>query len=234
MTKVIMGLFVLFASINLYTQGENAYIPLKLRRISKSLLMPLLALAYISATLSFKESTPNYYIVIALIMSWIGDVWLMGKVRQHEQGYLVELNDTRFLLGLVFFFVGHVFYAMEFMTHIALSTLPTPIYAFLLLLLWYGIIVFKGVNPKGAIRVGMIFYMFAIGSMIFSSLCMFVQNLDFSSFMMVVGAILFGSSDSVLGFQCIKKVDTLPDSYIMFSYISGQMFLVLGAYLMNF
>lgn len=234
MTKVLIGLFVLFASINLYTQGENAYVALKMRRISKSLLMPLLALAYIVATITLKEAVPNYYIVAALIMSWIGDVWLMGKVRQHEHGYLVELNDTRFLLGLVFFFIGHVFYAMEFLSHINFSALPTAVYAFLMLIFWYGIIVFKGVNPKGAIKIGMVFYMFAIGSMIFSSLCMFVQNIDFSSFMMVVGAVLFGSSDSVLGFQCIKKVETLPDSYVMFSYISGQMFLVLGAYLMNF
>lgn len=227
-------LFIVIASLNLYTQSENAYLPLKIRRISKSLLMPFLALTYMAFSYDMRNESGSLYIIMALLMSWIGDVWLMGKVRQHEEGYEVTLSDQRFLLGLIFFFVGHVFYAIVFLNQVDFSMIPKPIFAFLILLLWYGIILFKGVKPSGAIKIGMVFYMLAIGSMIFSALCIYVLNMNLGSLYLLIGAVLFGSSDSVLAFQCIRKVEFLPDSYVMFSYIGGQMFLVLGFYLMNF
>lgn len=234
MGSLIIVAFIVTASFNLYTQGENAYVSLKIRRISKTLLMPLLAMAYMAFSYETRNEVGSIYIIIALMMSWIGDVWLMGKVRQHEEGYKVTLSDQRFLLGLIFFFVGHVFYALVFLKQIDFSVIPSPIFAFLILLLWYGIILFKGVKPSGAIKIGMLFYMMAIGSMIFSALCIYVTHMNLGGLFLLVGATLFGSSDSVLAFQCIRKVEFLPDSYVMFSYIGGQMFLVLGFYLMNF
>lgn len=230
----IVMAFILTASFNLFTQGDNAYLALKIRRVSKTLLMPLLALAYMVFSYETRNESGSLYIILALMMSWIGDVWLMGKVRQHEEGYEVTLSDERFLLGLIFFFVGHVFYALVFMNQVDFSRIPKPIFAFLILLLWYGIILFKGVKPSGSIKIGMVFYMMAIGSMIFSALCIYVTNMNLGGLFLLMGAILFGSSDSVLAFQCIRKVEFLPDSYVMFSYIGGQMFLVLGFYLMNF
>ncbi|MGX8794952.1 lysoplasmalogenase family protein [Fusibacter sp. JL298sf-3] len=226
-------LFVAVSSVNLYTQGENTPAQVMARRVSKGLLMPVLALAYSQWMAFYAGASPNVLILVALAMSWIGDLWLLGRRTPDASGVRVaiELPDSMFMLGLIFFFLGHVAYSAAFLSAAQLETIPTYMYAFLLFIFWYGIILYKGVAPTGAIKIGTVFYMIAIGMMIFLAMDGFRVHLDMPSFMVLLGAILFGSSDSVLAFQCIKKVTKLPASYVMFSYISGQFFIVLGFFM---
>ena len=54
------------------------------------------------------------------------------------------------------------------------------------------------------------------------------QKTDLSSTVLLLGALLFGSSDSVLAFKKINGNKILPESYVMFSYISGQCLIILS------
>lgn len=211
MTIVSIVFFTIIASINLFTQSEPSVKSTWIRRFSKAALMPtLIAIVFIN------QGPYSYWLIAALFFSWIGDVWLIGK------------KEWMFLGGLSSFLVGHIAYIVFFYERVSFASLPTVFYGLIPVIVWYGVILFKGVKPKGYIIVGLLLYMVAIGGMIFSAMANFYLMLDLASFMTLFGALLFGSSDSVLAFQRIRGVDTLPDSYVMFSYISGQFLIVLA------
>lgn len=211
MLYVFIALFTGVAAVNIFTQDAVAPLHINIKNISKALLMPLLMLIVL-----YSKPIHSPYLLMALFFSWMGDVWLIGQ------------RDWMFLGGLTSFLVGHIAYVLYFNQIVNVSSLPPLLYALVPLLLWYGVLLFKGVQPKGTITFGLIVYMLAIGSMIFMATANMYAHLDLKSVLMLIGALLFGSSDSVLAFQRIKGVSTLPDTYVMFSYISGQFLIILS------
>ncbi|MCK8059311.1 MULTISPECIES: lysoplasmalogenase [unclassified Fusibacter] len=221
---ILWGLFILVTSANLLTQRETDLRLCLIRRYSKALLMPLLASIYISSA-----ADVNVAIVIALALGWIGDLFLMG-IRKKDASGAVVISDPKwmFMLGLLSFLLGHLAYVYFFFTIVDWSKIPMLFYGIVCIVGWYGLIILKGVRPKGVMLVGVVLYMVVIGTMIVSALALFYIRLDLAATFIALGAILFGSSDSVLAFRKIRGVDLLPNSYVMFSYISGQFLIILG------
>jgi uncharacterized membrane protein YhhN len=205
--------FALISAANLYLQTEHTPRALKIRHLTKALLMPTLMALVIAYQL-------NTLIVVALFFSFLGDV------------FLIKHSNTDFLLGLTSFLTAHIFYSIYFFSLIDFSTLPLSLWGLALVIFWYGLILFKGVNPKGTVRYGMPIYMLAIGCMLFFAMLHFYQKTGLASSFLLLGALLFSSSDSVLAFRRIKKVTILPNSYVMFSYISGQFLIVLSTFVL--
>ncbi len=228
MQQITIAIFTVIAGVNIYTQTEEGKGGILLRKISKSMLMPVLML--IVWFLTFGDSgggtigtgtgglLPSQvsWLFFALFFCWMGDVWLIGK------------KDWMFLCGLGSFLVGHIGYLIVFSQGVDLAGLPSAFWGLACVIFWYAVMLYKGVYPKEWIRLGMLVYMVAISAMIFSAMAWFYQTLDFNGFLLLLGALLFGSSDSVLAFRRIKGVELLPESYVMFSYISGQFLIVLG------
>lgn len=215
--------FILFASINLLMQDSKHLKYVYLRRISKALLMPTLFLYYFSSV-----DHINWSILLALFFCWIGDIALMGFIKKENGSFVIEEPEWTFLLGLTSFLIGHIGYVIAFYQKINYNIPYYFLMPLICIIAWYGIILIKGVKPTGTILIGVIFYMITIGSMIVGSVLLFKTETSLASGMIMAGAITFGSSDSVLAFRTIKNILKLPYSYIMFSYITGQMLIIMG------
>ncbi len=211
MTALSWALIVFFtvSAVNLYLQTEYTPQALFAKKISKGFLMPTLCVV-----LFIGGWQP--LLGAALLFSTLGDILLIGK------------TDKHFLLGLISFLVAHIGYCVYFYTLVDVNRVPIVMWGLVMVIAWYGVILFKGVGPERMLRIGMPIYMLAIGGMIWLAMLNFQQKTDLASSMLLLGALLFGSSDSVLAFRRIRGNKILPESYVMFSYISGQCLIILS------
>lgn len=222
--SITLSLFIIVASINLVTQAETKLSLVLLRRYSKTLLMPTLALFYVT-----QAEIISPLIIVALIFGWVGDVFLMGfRKKNSTEIVVIEEPEWSFLAGLSAFLLGHIAYVLYLVNSVHWQSMDPKFFIIVIVVYWYGLIILKGIKPKGVMLFGVLMYMMIIGIMIVSALAVFYNQLNLSSFYLAFGAILFGSSDSVLAFRQIKKIKKLPTSYIMFSYIAGQFLIIIS------
>lgn len=218
----IQIIYVLVGGINLITQDLTSSRGIAARRVSKSLLMPVLLSLYM-----YRSRVISPWIIAALLFCWIGDLLLMGKAKRQNHQVIITETNFSFLAGLTAFLLGHMAYVVFLFSHIEIAYL-VPLPVILSILFWYSLLLFKGVKPQGTIMIGMILYMATIGAMLTSVLLLLYQQPSLSTTYLVLGALSFGSSDSVLAFRRIKKIKKLPSSFVMFSYITGQFLLISG------
>ena len=188
---------------------------------SKPLLMPLLALYYAFGSLALNSF--NWLIVVALLFGCGGDIFLMLKGK-----------ESYFLLGMVSFLLGHVFYIIAFImsmgTNILLFIVSGPI------LLIPVIIIMLKTLPKykdslGDMKIRVFVYMGAILFMhVTAILRVSYYGLICARFFSVyLGSILFILSDSLIAINEFteRKVPNIR-IYVMATYILGQFLIALG------
>jgi len=181
--------------------------------IFKPMIMPLLGLIFY---LSVENKTRYVYLLLlALLFSWFGDVFLL----------FTENGQYYFILGLLSFLLAHVFYTVIFLQQTSdfkpqLFTYATGftliIYGFLLIvLLWPGL---------GTLKVPVIIYMLVIMGMGLSAL--FRRSIGGN--LVLVGAFLFIASDSILAINKFNEPIAAADFWVMLTYILAQYFIVSG------
>lgn len=205
-----LSLFVLVAALELLAEiyGWRNFI-----LVVKPLLMPSLA-AYFFFSVNRKDKLA-FYLIIALLFSWLGDVLLM----------FTELNANYFLAGLVAFLLAHVTYIVVFRKSSLgfkprLITYATGFSLFLfgvllLLLLWPGL---------GEMRLPVMVYTVVIITMGFTSLFRQAQGASY----VLVGAMLFIGSDALIAVNKFYEPITAARFWIMITYISAQFMITSG------
>lgn len=185
----------------------------KRRYITKSLLMPLLLIFYLTA-----DKNPNVLVAIALIFGFLGDVFL-----------LPEDKNWCFIAGILSFMLGHIFYIASYIKILSATNHISPwYYALILPYVIYGILVFKFVgNKMGELKVAAGVY---ISVILFSSLTCLLVILSCKSSMLLtyIGTLLFVASDSILGYCMFISKKKLLDILVMVTYVMAQAFIVLG------
>jgi len=184
------------------------------------MIVPCLASLYL-----LKAQFPHHYILLALAFCWLGDLVLMGTYDRTNQ--VIHESDRQFLSGLSLFLMGHLFYGLYFSTLIQININHIFNQAALGLFLLYGTLIIKEVKARGTMLIGTILYSLAIGAMMLLSINLFVFHRSMNHFILGLGALLFGSYDTVLAFRDIKKLK-MPNTYVMFSYIAGQYLIILS------
>jgi len=179
-----------------------------LRKITKCLLMPLLALCYRLFAADFSA-----LVFLALIFGFIGDAFLLAP------GW-----DWSFGAGLGAFAVGHVLYTVHMLG--ALPAMPKW-YVFVLLALiccmlsltvlcylWDGL-------PK-TLRASCVFYVLDISFMACCSFLFAFSGVSAFAPLAAAGGLLFVASDTALSIDAFKK--PVPHRYIvvMGTYIAAQ------------
>lgn len=181
------------------------------RNITKPLLMPMLIIFYLFSTCS-----PNWLIVCALIFGFLGDIFLMG-------------NGNLFMAGLVSFLIGHAFYIIAFLQAISLSKMSFIFYLLLIPYLIYGMLIFKKLFPHlKSMRIPALLYITVILAMSFVSLLSILSTNDLKFLLPFLGSILFICSDTMLSFNKFKEKVHKREVYVMLTYISAQLLIVLG------
>lgn len=225
-SKSILILYMILGASQV--TGILLKIPL-LHQSLKALLMPILAL-YLWNGIEEKSKNNLFLLgILALTFSYAGDIILM----------IPGNNPLFFICGLCSFLVAHLFYTKLFTS---LSPLSNNIIR--KNLIWIiGIILFLTaflayLVPKidSALKIPVIAYALVICTMLFSAVNIKERIEKGPHHMILVGAILFVLSDSILA---LNKFDssfqgmTFMHALVMITYISAQGFIIHGLKLNN-
>lgn len=182
------------------------------RRWAEYVLKPLVMVALIAVALALDPTSDlaRVLLIVGLVFSMVGDVCLM-------------LPSDRFIAGLGAFFIAHVFYV------IALIALGFSFGGFVIgcivmavVALVIGRRIVQGAASADSALAGPVAGYIAIISLMVAS------AIGTGRFFAILGALLFGVSDSVLGWT--RFIADFPRSRIvvMVTYHLGQMGLVLA------
>ena len=184
----------------------------RLRRVTKVLLMPLLAALYL-----LLAPAPHAFVVIALVLGCLGDLFL-----------LFQKKSMTMLIGMCAFALGHIFYIAAM-----LSTKPAFHLSIALCVLiavgWMSFVVRKllPTAPKSLRKPGF-FYALLLSGTCLSALYLLLVTQNLLYLISFAGGCLFMISDTILTGQTYRKETKHGNFYVMLTYILAQLLLVTG------
>ena len=209
----ITALFFLFYLL-LYMNGEADLV-----FFLKPFLIPLLAIKlYYTRFFSVKK-----WLLLGLTFSWIGDVVLMFQ----------DLGSFYFIAGLFSFLTAHVCYIYMFVFLKSFKKLSTKSWMLFSFVLLYLIVFLYLLITNGELKemhLPVFLYSCVIGQMLWGAGCLYL-NKPFAGYdLILLGAISFVLSDSILAINKFWTSSEIPDLsiYIMLSYLLAQYLIVSG------
>ncbi len=189
-----------------------------LQTIFKPLIIPVLIGYFLSQTsgiaIHFKK-----WIVLALLFSWGGDVLLMFQ----------DKKEIFFLLGLSSFLLAHVFYIVFFHQVRVREKIKSNPWLLVVVVIYYAALI-NWLSPYlGDMKIPVRIYGIVISFMFMLAMHMlFIKNKEAGKWMMI-GALLFVVSDSVLAINKFYHSFEVAGVLIMLAYGLAQLFIVKGA-----
>jgi uncharacterized membrane protein YhhN len=206
--------FLLIALLHLAAIGFD--LP-DLRFVTKPLLMPVLALTVYGHS---SHSTARTIFIIALLCSFLGDVFLMFEYK----------NPLYFIVGLVSFLMAHILYIIFFagIKKGSKSLFKMPLWLpalvmayglFLLFFLWPGL---------GELKIPVTVYAAVICIMLISAMAVYKSVNKTAANYFLLGAFSFVASDSILAINKFYQAFSPAPILIMLSYCAAQYYLAKG------
>ncbi|PKB18092.1 lysoplasmalogenase [Flavobacterium sp. 5] len=213
--KIYLGFTILYLAILFFNiEGFDFFM--------KPLLLPILL-----ATVAILENFPTKKILlIALTFSWIGDIILL----------FADKGELYFIFGLVAFLISHIVYIILFSKQERTRTITNKKVFFIgfLAILFYFSCMISVLFPKlGPLTIPVVVYAIVITTMLFIA---FKGSLEWAipaNNYILLGAILFVSSDSILAFNKFYEPITHASFYIMITYCMAQYFIATGILKLN-
>ncbi len=204
------GLFLVDIAVHLFACVNKNL--LMLRRVSKCLLMPLLATCYM---LFARE--PSTLVIAGILFGFAGDLVLLFRPRKWA-----------FPAGILAFATGHVFYILSFARRIAIAP-PWYLFAALALItigcaatlmryIWKGM-------PKKLCPPSFL-YMMIIGTMASSAVLFTLYGLSPYRWLAGIGGLLFAISDTTLSIDAFHHPIHNRNIIVMSTYIAAQVLIV--------
>lgn len=212
MNFIYLGIFIVFSCVHLfasYKQDKN------LRAISKPVLLLSLLGFYIETV-----SNPSWFVILALLFSWLGDVLLIPQ------------GVKWFTAGGISFSVSHVFFVLAYVNVTDFNEVPL-ISIIIFAIIFVGLVVYilfklKPHLPK-ALFYPMIAYLLANGAMNCFAIYRLISCFSLGSIITVLGAFLFFVSDSTLFFVRFKKDSKIKTHFpVMITYLLGELLIIVG------
>lgn len=217
--KIALYVYLGFSLIYLTITALNLE---EIARVLKPFLLPILLIAvYFSNRFSSKK-----ILLTALTFSWIGDIVLL----------FANQGELYFIVGLVAFLISHVFYIVLFNKQTVTKSISNKI-SFgagigLILLYFFGMITTLG--PKlGPLTVPVVVYAIVISSMLYFALKGSYQWNAIPYQSVLVGALFFIASDSILAFNKFYQPIPYASFLIMITYLAAQYGIVWGILNLN-
>ncbi len=208
--KIWLILFIIDAVLHLFTTIYEFPV---LNLVTKPLLMILLGGHFMAATGDHNKKI-NSLVVMALVASWFGDTFLM----------LQRQNPLFFILGLSSFLLAHIAYIIVFFKFESKRNKPVVIFITIVFVVYSLILAYILWPELGAMKIPVLVYALVLTVMGITGV---VKNYRYS-IMIVIGAVLFMISDSLIAYD--KFVATISNDrfLIMFTYILAQYLLIKG------
>ncbi len=194
-------------------------IPLSLPPLAvKALIIPILIIVF-KVTVRNGNTLSHWLIFAALVFSWAGDVAL-GITRHQE---------SMFILGLVCFLLTHVLYVIVFFRTAGKNLPPKKfLYSVIPVLLYGVVLLYILYDDLGELKIPVIIYTTVILAMVAAAINRIEKVNRTSFYLVLVGAVLFLSSDSMLAINKFSNPFPFASPLIMFTYIAGQYLIVMG------
>jgi uncharacterized membrane protein YhhN len=209
--------WIIFFSIVLL--AELIFIQLKMdewEHVSKPLIIPALAAYFLSQTKNIGSQLKKW-ILAALFFSWAGDLLLIFQSK----------SETWFLAGLSAFLLAHIFYIIFFHQVRVKENIRSNPWLLLIVVLYYGVLI-SWLSPYlGDKKLPVRIYGIAISFMFMLAMHMF--GIRAGGKWMVLGALLFVLSDSLLAINKFYKSFEESGILIMITYGLAQFFITAGA-----
>jgi uncharacterized membrane protein YhhN len=182
----------------------------------KPILVPVLLLSFYASV----KNKGNYKIIGALVFSTMGDILLIFEGRPF------------FILGLLSFLLAHVLFVLIFRSRAGTIKLDFYTVVCSLFILSYYFFFMKFLWPHlGAMRIPVLAYAFVISGMLWMALQL-LRSTSSLRWHIVLGALFFVVSDSLLSIQLFYSSFELAHFYVMLTYLLAQLLLVYG--ILNF
>ena len=172
---------------------------------AKPMLMITLFWYYYSNT-----KTVNKHFVLGLFFSFLGDVLLLGS------------GELYFIFGLLFFLIAHIFYIImvfKILRKIKLKEFLIAGIPFLILFFVLMNILYDGL---GTMRIPVIVYALTISFFGVVSLVLFLQTKTKTSLLLLIGVLIFITSDTVLALNLFYEKQSFYPLLIMMTYVLAQ------------
>ena len=213
--SVYIGFSIFYLLITAFDQEDIA-------RILKPFLLPILVIAVASSA----HFGTKKILITALTFSWIGDVILL----------FADKGEIYFILGLVAFLVSHVFYIVLFSKQAISKTIKNKISfgAGIGLIVIYFLMMISTLAPKlGSLTIPVVIYAVVISTMLFYALKGSFQWNTIPYQSVLIGAIFFIISDSILAFNKFDQAIPYASFLIMITYLAAQFCIVWGILKLN-
>ena len=212
MEYLLLLIFILSTIIHLYASLK---LEQKMRNISKPFILSSL-LGYYCLT----AGELRIYIILALIFSWLGDV------------FLIRSGLKWFTIGGTCFEISHIFFILGYSKDIDFANLNVALVISLELIYFVVVsIIFSKLKvhlPK-SLFYPMYLYLFINGTMNCFALLRMLSANNITFIISFIGALLFFISDSTLFFVRFKKdIDQRKHFIVMLTYSIGELLIVLG------
>lgn len=204
------GLFLLDAAVQLFACANKNL--LMLRRVSKCLLMPLLAACYL-----LFAKVPSPLVIAGILFGFAGDLVLLFRPRKWA-----------FPAGIIAFAAGHIFYIISFAQRIAtrppwfvfaiLAFVTIACAATLMRSIWKGM-------PKKLCPPSFL-YMIIIGTMASSAALFALYGASPYRWLAGIGGLLFAISDTTLSIDAFHHPIHNRNIIVMSTYIAAQVLIV--------
>ena len=218
MSYVFFCLFLLDAVAAVLACGPHGN--KKVYAAVKTLLMPLL---FIGCAILKEE--PVLLPLAALVFGWLGDVLLVGKT-----------HKKLFMLGMLAFAAGHILYVITCIRLCGSVTIPELLASGLFFVI-YAVFLFAG-KPrltmlKGKLGAAATVYGLILAVFGFSTALLCLSKRTLWAGIVLVGAILFIFSDSLLSLQSFRKKTPRGNMAVIGTYAVAQACIAIGLTLLS-
>jgi uncharacterized membrane protein YhhN len=217
--KLYLSIYLVISAIYLLITAFNQE---EMERVVKPFLLPILLVAvYHTENFSTKK-----ILLTALVFSWIGDVILL----------FADRGEIYFILGLVAFLLSHIFYIVLFNKQTISKTISNKLSfgAGIGLIVIYFSMMITTLGPKlGSLTVPVVIYAIVISTMLYFALKGSFQWEAIPNHSVLIGALLFISSDSILAFNKFYEPIPAASLLIMVTYLLAQYGIVKGILHLN-
>jgi uncharacterized membrane protein YhhN len=186
--------------------------------IFKPLIIPAL-IGYLDSQMPTITKGLSKWVLAALLFSLSGDVFLMFEGK----------NSVFFLLGLSSFLLAHIFYIVFFHQVRIRENVKSNPWLLVAVVVYYAALVTLLSPYFGDMKIPVLVYGIVISFMLMLALHMlFIKNKSAGQWMMI-GALLFVMSDSILAVNKFYQSFELAGILIMLTYGLAQLFIIEGA-----
>ncbi|MDP3312015.1 lysoplasmalogenase [Lutibacter sp.] len=200
--KIALALFIIVAAVDII--GIMFKIPSLVIVFKPLILLSLVTLYLVSV------SEINKIYVLALIFSFLGDVFLMFN------------GELYFTIGLVSFLIAHLFFIKIVSNRLHKTSVLNIIFSVLPFLILLLFLLFFLKNYLDEMLIPVLIYGITISTFGVVSMLDYLNTKSNKSLLMFVGAIIFISSDSILAINKFYSSTAIFAVLIMLTYIVAQ------------